>query len=102
MTKDGIEYNLNITPYVFKHYYYDLEITYKFSSQLYLDKFLEFICNDESESVRVNCIKADLRLLKDIKAYSKIEKRGFHIVKNDEVIFNNLNDITVIPRFDII
>ena len=40
MTKDGIEYDFNITPYEIMKKYNGIILTYKFSSELYKNKFI--------------------------------------------------------------
>lgn len=107
MTKDGIEYNLDITPYVYNEIYGTMLITYKFSSQLYLDKFLSFICNeysyikDDEKLYKKYGIKFSLKMIYDISYYSRLEKRGFQIVKNNEKKYNNKNELQITLDFGI-
>lgn len=103
MTKDGVEYNFNITPYVIDIDYGNLTLKYKFSSELYKQKFLE---NRNSFSNRTNNIMSffniDFRILKDIKLYTKVEKRGFQLVKNNNQPFYSIEELKVKAIFDII
>lgn len=108
MTKDGIEYNLNITPYAYTAQYNTISITYKFSSQLYLDKFIAFLCDefsynkDDEKLYKKYGIKFSLKMVYDIAYYNKLEKRGFQIVKNNTKKYNNLIDLQIDINFDII
>ena len=103
MTKDGIEYNLNITPYSIKFMYDDVSILYKFSSELYMNKFIEKHNTKTKETKESKLwLNADLTLLQDIKNYTIIEKRGFQIVKNDKETFTSIEMIKVKAVFDIL
>lgn len=85
LTRDGIAYNLNISPHKADVLYEDETLTFVFSSALYRDKFIaaqkdnrEKINNSLSNRFGFTCINSKLC---DIKLYSTIEKRGFLIYK---------------------
>lgn len=94
MTKNGIEYNLKISPYEIKINDY----TFKFSSKFYKEKYNELlnetaIKNNLSLSKRYK-VKFEFSELWAILLYREIEKRGFYILKNNEVI-TCLDDIII-------
>lgn len=96
LTRNGITYDLANTPYKLTVKYDVEDLTYHFSSQLYLDKFkskLEeyrsFI--NDSLTKRFN-FDIKYNMLADIRLYTVIEKRGFFIV-NEKEQFNCLNII---------
>jgi len=101
MTKDGIEYDFTKTPYIVTIGYGTLILAYRFSSLLYLNKFSK---QHEENIVKDNKSNfyADLTLITDIKAYNKIEKRGFYILKNEEQTFYNIESIKIKASFDIV
>jgi len=106
MTINGVEYNFDITPYTYAQKYPNFKLLYKFSSQLYLNKFLTYLFNEKQSNIckKKFGLNVDLHLLERIKEYSLTEKRGFRIIKisNDEVKeYNSLKDIKIIPSFDI-
>lgn len=83
LTRNGIAYNLNFSPYIHTEKYSDETIQYVFSSKMYLDKFL---MNYEFNRVVIhnrlfNQFKFDIdsNKIADIKLYADIEKRGFMI-----------------------
>ena len=80
MTRNGIEYNLNISPY----FCIKNDVKFVFSSQTHLNKFKENIYKNrdnmrESLSRRYG-ISSNINLLADIVLYKKIETRGFLII----------------------
>ena len=90
LTKRGIAYNLEKSPYEVEIEYQDETIKYKFSSLYYVNMF-----NDKLESNR-NEINRSLSnrfgftiqndKISDLRLYSKVEKRGFLIETSKEVI----------------
>lgn len=80
MTRNGIVYNLELSPYKAT-----IEgVTYMFSSINHLGKFMEKLDENReilshSLSKRFN-ITINLNVLSDIVLYSKVETRGFHII----------------------
>ena len=97
LTRNGIAYNLTLSPYKYDITYPNgEEITFKFSSLLYKDKFKSKLESNrshikESLSKRFG-IDLSNDILSDIKLYSKIEKRGF-LIANKEDIYTCLNTI---------
>lgn len=83
ITRNGICYDLTVSEYraTVK------SLTYVFSSQLHLDKFMERIDENrekinKSLSKRFNVL-VDVSVLADMILYKKIETRGFLIVTNE-------------------
>lgn len=95
LTKRGIAYNLKLSPYKVQLEYVassrDVNsITFVFSSEFYRQKFSEELQNNrakiqESLSKRFG-YEVKQEMLCDIVLYSKIEKRGFLIFYNNEVV----------------
>lgn len=88
ITRGGVAYNLELSPYRYNVNYGDISITYVFSSEFYRNNFLKKLkCNrvqiSESLSKRFGvCVQFDT--LADLKLYTHIEKRGFLIYQNGE------------------
>lgn len=87
VSRRGIVFDLENSPYVSSVKYGDTSLMFYFSSSLYMSKFeIEMKINrnwiNNSLSKR---FKFDIHydLLCDINLYSKIEKRGFYIKAND-------------------
>ena len=102
LTRYGVAYDLETSPFECEVYYTEIRyLIFKFSSQLYLDKFKEKIednrnkINDSLSNRFGFTIKNDV--LADIKLYSSIEKRGFLIKGKEEykclnnIILNGVN-----------
>ena len=97
LTRNGIAYNLSLSPYELK-IKYDVNdyITFKFSSKLYKDSF------ENKLQLNRNTINSSLSKrfgfnivndkLSDLKLYSSIEKRGF-LIECKEGLFECLNTI---------
>lgn len=83
LTRNGISYNLEQSPYNVVKTYNNTVITYKFSSQLYVDKFTARI--DDNRKKINNYISKKYKIdfsndiLSDLNLYSETEKRGFFI-----------------------
>lgn len=97
LTTRGICYNLKKTPYTLIVNYENIDLEYKFSSQLYKDKFLSKLGSNRdninsSLSKRFGFTIVN-NLLCDIKLYSMTEKRGFLIMTNDEKAIECLSTI---------
>ena len=82
LTRNGIAYNFDISPYkATVNYSKDDSITFTFSSELYKEKFLTKL--DENRSIINNSLSKRFGFdivndkLSDIKLYSSTEKRGF-------------------------
>lgn len=99
MTKDGIEYNFDITPYIVSRNYGELNLKYKFSSEMYMNKFKEKALINNTKLYPYG---ADLHMVDDLKDYDKIEKRGFQIIKNDKIRILNPELMKVQITFDIV
>lgn len=90
LTRDGIAYDLNISPYRLEVPYEGCSLTYVFSSELYKGKFYDrFLENREkignSLSNRFG-FQIENDMLCDIALYGNIEKRGFMILKGEDKI----------------
>ena len=102
MTKDGIEYDFDITPYEVQKKYNGTILTYKFSSEFYKNKFVVLSGITEVErDMRKLGINCDVTLLRDIKLYSKIEKRGFQIVTSHLNKIDKMNELKVKISYDV-
>lgn len=97
LTRNGIAYNLKLSPYEVKiKYDKDTYIKYKFSSNLYKENFENKLKDNRvnistSLSKRFGFIIINEKLC-DLKLYSSIEKRGF-LIETKEGIFECLNTI---------
>lgn len=97
LTRNGITYNLKLSPYEHIIKYSNGEnIKYKFSSLLYKDKFITRLKGNRetingSLSKRFG-IELSNNVLCDLKLYSSIEKRGF-LVETKEGYYECLNII---------
>jgi len=85
MTRGGVEYNLNISPY---RYTTDNGTTFVFSSNYHLDCFMKRQGENrnkinESLSNRFNYY-VEFNFLADCVLYTQIEQRGFLILKDGE------------------
>ena len=88
LTRSGVAYNIEISPYSLIVDYEDEQLEYVFSSQRYKDIFYrKFIDNrgkiNESLSDRFG-FKIENNKLADLKLYSMTEKRGFLIKGKEE------------------
>jgi hypothetical protein len=98
LTRRGVAYDFNNSPFKMLISYDDDDITFVFSSQLYKDKFAarleenrESINNSLSNRFGFNIINNKIA---DLRLYQNIEKRGFLIYKG-LVKVQCLNDITL-------
>lgn len=85
MTRGGVEYNLNISPY---RYTNDVGLTFVFSSNYHLEVFKSKQAENrkrlnESLSNRFNYY-VEFNVLADCVLYKQIEQRGFLILKDGE------------------
>ena len=97
LTRNGITYNLKLSPYEHIIKYSNGEtIKYKFSSVLYREKFITRL-NENRETINNSLskrfgIELNNDVLCDLKLYSCIEKRGF-LVETKEGNYECLNII---------
>ena len=97
LTRNGIAYNLNLSPYEVKIKYDKNDyIKYKFSSNLYKENFENKLKSNReninnSLSKRFGFIIVNEKLC-DLKLYSSIEKRGF-LIETKEGLYECLNII---------
>ena len=101
LTRNNIAYNLRLSPHIEEVDYESGKTTYVFSSELYRRKF-----NDKRKEAHEHMsevlkrrygMEFDVVELSDAYLYSKIEKRGFLIYKdNKEVIW--LNNLKFVGR----
>lgn len=96
LTRDGICYDLNVTPWNVEIKYPDETLKYRFSSEYYLNNFRKKLENNrkkinESLTKRFG-IEIENNKLCDIKLYQSIEKRGFLLESKEEKIkcLNNI------------
>lgn len=96
LTRNGITYDLENSPYEIVKEYSNNTIIYSFSSKLYTEKFKEKL---EENRAKINQamskrygLNISFNILSDIILYSKIEKRGFYLQLNEE-IYTCLNNI---------
>lgn len=97
LTRNGISYNLRLSPYEHLIKYPNGEnIKYKFSSLLYKDKFIEKIDGNRETISRSLSKRFGINIsndvLCDLKLYSSIEKRGF-LIETKEGYYECLNII---------
>lgn len=88
LTRSGIAYNIEVSPYSLIVDYQDEQLEYVFSSELYKDIFYKkFIDNrikiNESLTKRFG-FKIEVDKLADLRLYSMTEKRGFLIKGKEE------------------
>jgi hypothetical protein len=98
LTRSNIAYDLNLSPHKIKLNYWDCEITYVFSSELYKNKFMERLAGNRA-SINISLTNRFgftfvNDILSDLKLYTTIEKRGFLIYKG-LVKIECLEDITL-------
>lgn len=90
LTRNGIAYDLNISPYRLEVPYEDVTLVYVFSSDLYKMNFYNrFLENREKISASLTNrfgFRIENDLLCDLKLYTMIEKRGFLILKGEDKI----------------
>lgn len=97
LTRNGIAYDLKLSPYKLQVEYGKNDfITFKFSSDLYRDKFLNKL-QDNRNSINESLTKRfGFTIINDklcdLKLYSSIEKRGF-LIETKEGFIECLNII---------
>ena len=89
LTRSGVAYDLKVSPHISEVIYDDSDsIKFVFSSEFYMNKFLEKLENHRNEvnhklSKRYGFTLINNKLA-DIKLYEKVEKRGFLILGKDD------------------
>lgn len=90
ITRNGVCYDLKNTPYVLEIEYGGAPVKYSFSSELYRGKFQERI---KSNREKINSsltnrfgMPIEFNMLADVNLYATVEKRGFCVRVNDEVM----------------
>lgn len=101
MTKDGIEYNLEITPYFVEKEYNGSILKYKFSSDLYKNKFLILSKYTPDNKFMKKGVEIDRTLENDLLLYSAIEKRGFLIESSFLSKITKLSDIKIKITYEV-
>lgn len=96
LTRGGICYNLEKTPFFIINKYDNKKVTFNFSSEFYKNKFINQIEEhrnkiNQSLSKRFGLVVIN-PILSDIVLYSKIESRGFYLLIDDEE-YKCLNNI---------
>ena len=98
LTRKGVAYDFNISPYRYNVDYGVSSTTFVFSSTFYMNSFIERMKSNREKINKSlsNRFGFDIsnNLLCDLKLYSSIEKRGFLIYQNGERI-ECLNDLTL-------
>ena len=96
LSRRNIAYDFDISPFTLNVEYGEVTVKYVFSSELYLNKFIEKAgANRDTINLSLSNrfgfeIKNDR--LADLKLYTQIEKRGF-LIFQDHVRFECLKDI---------
>lgn len=98
LTRNGVAYNLDVSPYRYNVDYRNCRITFCFSSGFYLENFTSRLKAhreklNKSLSNRFG-FNYENDVLCDIKLYTSIEKRGFLLYQNGER-FECLDAITL-------
>lgn len=98
LTRGGVAYNLDSSPYRYSVDYPKRCITFVFSSDFYKSSFIQRL-NKNRERINQSLsnrfgFKIEQDILCDIKLYTSIEKRGFLIYQNGER-FECLNSLTL-------
>ena len=88
LSRGGICYNLEMTPFFISNKYEDKKVIFNFSSEFYKNKFISQIEKhrekiNESLSKRFGLVVIN-PILADIVLYSKVESRGFYLLIDDE------------------
>ena len=88
LTRGGVAYDFNVSPYRYNVDYGSGSITFVFSSNYYLGNFVDRIKGNR-EKINQSLSKrfgftVKNNILCDIRLYSSIEKRGFLIYKDGE------------------
>lgn len=105
MTRNGIEYDLSVTPYTYRDDKHNLIL--HFSSILNKKKFIERYKFNVSNRMKMFASKNDIEIFNDlfyeleryytILEYKKIEKRGFYIVstkyKDNPIVVHNTKEV---------
>lgn len=105
LTRGKVCYNLKNTPYTLSMVYEGKQVTYHFSSSLYVEKF---VCkrDEHRKSITESLSKRfgftiDSTLIADLRLYSMIEKRGFllsvdgdYVECQKDIILNGMRMIT--------
>jgi len=100
LTRHGICYNLDSSPYIFEKEYNCCKVQYNFSSENYVSKFNDYMNDTLEVDKRVlkneskYGLKFDIPLIEDIKKYKQIEKRGFYIVIEGKG-YRSINEVKV-------
>lgn len=88
LSRGGICYNLEVTPFTVVKKYEDRKVIFSFSSEFYKNKF-EMQLKDHREKINQSLSKRFglmyfNSLLADIVLYSKVESRGFYLLIDNE------------------
>lgn len=88
LSRGGICYNLEVTPFFITEKYENRKVTFNFSSEFYKTKFINQIEEhrekiNESLSKRFGLVVFN-PILADIVLYSKVESRGFYLLIDDK------------------
>lgn len=86
LSSGGVAYQLEESPFIVERF----GIVYHFSSMKHKDKFIEnvrikedWLCDSLSRRFH---FRIDARVIADMQLYLQIEKRGFHVVIDGEVV----------------
>lgn len=100
MTKSGVEANLKISPYTVNHNYNGKDVVFFFSTATNMDRFQkecdEFFSTTCTSLTNRFRIRFHLpKMFTDVVLYSRIEKRGFHVLIEGAVT-KCVNDLQLI------
>lgn len=102
LSRNGIAYKFDTSPYELKVRYHDFNLIFRFSSENNIKKFLTKQ-DSNREKLQISLTKRfkinlSLDLIADLKLYSQVETRGFLILSKDmrfecleEVVFDGQN-----------
>lgn len=87
ISRNGIAYNFDVSPYELKVKYHDFNLIFRFSSNNNIKKFLNKQ-DSNREKLQISLSKRfklslSLDLIADLKLYTQVETRGFLILSKD-------------------
>lgn len=88
LSRGGVAYDLNLSPFKVEVKHGEDKITFKFSSELNVKRFEDKL-KEHRETIKKSLsnrfnMGIDIPIISDIVLYSKVEKRGFLILMNEE------------------
>ena len=88
LSRGGVAYDLNLSPFKVEVDYEGEKVTFKFSSELNVKRFEDKV-KEHRETIKTSLsnrfnMGIDIPVISDIVLYTKVEKRGFLILMNEE------------------